>query len=390
MSGVAWLVVALPLAVAGYAYLGYPLALRIALLLHEPRGYPRADPPEWPPVSVSLPAHNEEGVIGGTLDALLAAEYPADRLQIVVVSDASTDRTDEIVSAYADRGVELVRQPERRGKTAAERAAAGRLRGEIVVNMDASIRIPPGSLEALVRPFVDPEIGLASGRDVSVAPSEMERGANLGESGYVGYEMLVRSLETRLYSIVGASGCFYAIRRELHASPLPDELSRDFASALICREAGYRAVSVDEAVALVPRTDSLRREFRRKVRTMSRGLQTLWHKRRLLNPLRYGGFAWMLASHKLCRWLVPATLPLAVAGLAALSLESVVARAALGAVVMGGLVAGAALAWPEDRPLPRPLALIGYLVLANLAGVMAWARALRGERSAIWQPTRRA
>lgn len=384
-----WLVAA-PLGLVLYAYAGYPLLLRALAAGSRARGYPTEDPPEWPSLSVSLPAYNEEASIGATLDALLAADYPRDRLQILVVSDASTDRTDEIVRSYAGRGVELARQPERRGKTAAEGAAAARLRGGIVVNMDATIRVLPGSLKALVRPFQDPRIGLASGRDVSVPASPTESGATTGESGYVGYEMWVRSLETRLGSIVGASGCFYAIRRELHRTPLRDELSRDFAAALVCRRADYRAVSVDQAVALVPRTGSLRGEYRRKLRTMERGLLTLWHFRDLLNPLRYGRFAWMLASHKLCRWLVPATVPLALAGLAVLSVGSPVAAVALVACVLAaGLAALTALRWPEGRPLPRPVSFVAYGVMANAAGIAAWLRAARGQRRPTWEPTRR-
>src|SRR5690606_39198192 len=115
---------------------------------------------------------------------------------------------------------------------------------------------------------------------------------NQGESGYVGYEMRVRALETRLGSIVGASGSFFAMRREIHEPDFPEQLSRDFASALMAVERGFRAVSVEEAICLVPRTRSLRTEFRRKARTMARGLETLWYKRHLMNPLKHGAFAW--------------------------------------------------------------------------------------------------
>src|SRR5437868_1711472 len=162
--------------------------------------------------------------------------------------------------------------------------------------------MPPNALKALVRPFADPTIGVASGRDVSIGTAARE--SSRGESQYVGYEMWLRALETRLGSIVGASGCFYGIRARIYESSFPEELSRDFASALMARAHGLRAVSVDEAICYVPRASALRSEFRRKVRTMARGLETLWRWRRMLNPVRYGSFAIMLLSHKLCRWLV--------------------------------------------------------------------------------------
>jgi cellulose synthase/poly-beta-1,6-N-acetylglucosamine synthase-like glycosyltransferase len=201
--------------------------------------------------------------------------------------------------------------------------------------------------------------------------------------------MWLRSLETRVGSIVGASGCFYAIRRPLVSALFPEALSRDFASPLRARASGYRTVSVDEAVCFVPRTVSLRSEFRRKIRTMARGLETLWYLRAIMNPFRYGLFAWMLISHKLCRWLVHLALPLALVGLALLAPVSRLASVALllTAVV---LAAGTfALSWREDQRLPLPLAMAGFFVAVNVAALAAWGKALRGERNPIWEPTRR-
>lgn len=379
------ILILIPAALFGYTYVGYPLLLRLLTTGRRPM-LPTTDPDPWPVISISLPAYNEEASIGRTIESLLALDYPPDRRQIIVVSDASTDRTDEIVRSYADRGVELVRMAERGGKTAAENTAAARLRGDIVVNTDATIRILPGALKPLVRAFQDPTIGVASGRDMSVG--DVTSDANSGESGYVGYEMYVRDLETRFGSIIGASGCFYAIRRELHQALFPEALSRDFASALISREHGLRAVSVRDAVCLVPRAPSLQVEFRRKVRTMARGLDTLWYKRHLLNPFRYGRFAWMLASHKLARWLVFLTLPLALLGLFIWSLESMAGKVALGLAALGALAGVAGVRWPKSPP-PRLLGLAGFILASHVAGFLAWLKALRGERNPIWEPTRR-
>ncbi|HET9276321.1 MAG TPA: glycosyltransferase, partial [Gemmatimonadales bacterium] len=202
MRTLGWVLLLVPGAIFLYAYVVYPVLLRLVVALRRSR--PGAgDPAEWPLITITIPAYNEEASIGATIESLLALEYPPDRRQILVVSDASSDRTDEIVQGYADRGVELLRMPSRGGKTAAENAAAPLLRGDIIVNTDATIRILPGSLQALIRVFSDPTVGVASGRDVSVGNLALE--ATRGESGYVGYEMLVRSLETRLGSIVGSS-----------------------------------------------------------------------------------------------------------------------------------------------------------------------------------------
>ncbi len=385
-GGVAGFLLVLGFGIAAYAYAGYPLLLALLSLVRRRRAASRPLD-EWPSISITIPAYNEERAIGATLDAILAADYPADRRQVLVVSDGSTDRTDEIVRGYAGRGVELLRMPARGGKTLAENAAREQLRGEIVVNTDASVRLAPDSLKPLIAAFAEPDVGVASGRDASVA--QMERDLNIGESGYVGYEMWVRSLETRVDSIVGASGCFYAIRRPLHMTLFPAALSRDFACALIAREAGFRSVSVNEAVCYVPRIRSLRLEYRRKVRTLTRGLETLWYKRPLLNPRRYGLFAWMLLSHKLIRWLAPWGLVLAAAGwlLSSVALGSALLAAPLVLVL---LLALAGWYWPEDRHAPRIVSVPAYLVSGIVAAIDAWRRAVKGELNPVWEPTRRA
>jgi cellulose synthase/poly-beta-1,6-N-acetylglucosamine synthase-like glycosyltransferase len=367
-----------------YTYVGYPLVLR--WIAPAPPAAPPL-PDELPTVSICLPAYNEEAQIRGVIESLLALDYPAEKRQIVIVSDASTDRTDEIAASYASRGVELMRLPRRSGKTAAENASAALLRGEIVVNTDASIRIRPDALRYLVAPFQDPTVGVTSGRDLSVAAVSDD--ANRGESGYVGYEMEIRALETRMGGIVGASGCLYAIRPHLHRKPIPEHLSRDFASALTAREHGYRSVSVDEAICLVPRTVSLRREYARKVRTMARGMETLYFKRHLMNPLRYGRFALMLISHKVCRWAVPWAAVAAVGGLAILAGDQVWARVGLGAAAALCAVAAAGWLWPDERRMPRFLALPTFAVAGNVAALHSLLRAVRGSDNPAWEPTRR-
>jgi glycosyltransferase involved in cell wall biosynthesis len=397
MTTAALWVLGLALTLLVYAYAGYPLLLWIAGLVRGPRAATGGSPPpppagadstaQWPLVSISIAAYNEEQQIRELVKSLLAIDYPRERLQILITSDGSTDATDSIVAEYADQGVELLRMPERSGKTKAENAASQRLRGEIVVNTDASTRILPESLKPLVAALRDPSVGCASGRDVSVSAASGD--ANRGESGYVGYEMAVRALETRVSGIIGASGCFYAIRADLHRLPLSGTLSRDFAAALHAREHGYSAVSVSEATCLVPRGASLRKEYRRKVRTIARGMRTLWHKRALMNPLRHPGFAWMLMSHKVSRWLLPWAAAAALVALALLARQLLWARVllAMASLVVALGVTGWMLA---ERPrLPRLLAAPAFLLAGNLAAAHALVRVLAGGEDALWEPTRR-
>jgi cellulose synthase/poly-beta-1,6-N-acetylglucosamine synthase-like glycosyltransferase len=370
-----------------YSYAGYPLML-MAAARRRPRRAPSAPSDTLPLVTITVPAYNEAGTIADTLDRLLSTDYPAHLRHILVISDASTDGTDDIVRAYADRGIELLRMPRRGGKTAAENAARTGVRGSVVVNTDASVRVDPTALRPLVMAFADPTVGVASGRDVSTA---REQGpTSPGESAYVGYEMWVRDLETRVDGIVGASGCLFGIRAELHRLPLAEHLSRDFDAALVARRHGMRAVSVPEAICYVPQSTSLRREYRRKVRTMARGLATLWNARTLLNPGRYGAFAWMLASHKLCRWLLPWTAAAVIVVALVQVRQSALARLILAGAGLGAAATGYAW-WREahGRRIARPISMLAFTTAGLAAGLHAWLHWLSGRRAATWEPTRR-
>lgn len=366
--------------VVAYAYILYPVALLILRAIRPQSSGAESGPQALPSLTVTLSAYNAASTIGPVLEALLATEYPPRLRQILVVSDGSTDGTDDLVRAFAPRGVQLLRVEGRLGKTECENHALARLQGEIIVNTDASVILHPASLQRLVLAMADPDVGVASGRDVSVAwASNAQRS---GESSYVGYEMWVRALESQTGGIVGASGCLYAVRAELHERVLPGALSRDFASVLWARMHGLRAVSVHDAFCYVPGAAGRQVEYRRKIRTMSRGLQTLFAHRQLLIPLHYGVFAWKLWSHKLLRWLAPIAIVVAAIALVTLG---------LGVLVLSGLIIGIlGWAWPEHRPAPRILLRAGYLVASIWAGLMAWKQALVGGAVPVWEPTPRA
>jgi len=385
MSGaLPWILAALPIAAAAYAYAAYPLLLRA---IAPARAVPSPPPSEWPLATIVVPAYNEAAQIAGSIESLLAQDYPADRRQILILSDGSTDRTDEIVRSYAAQGVELLRMPARSGKTAAENASCERIRGDVVVNTDASIRFHPACVRSLVAAMRDPAVGVASGRDVSVAAGDAA--ANTTEAGYVGYEMRIRALETATGGIVGASGSGYAIRADLHKRPVRGDLSRDFSAALTARTHGFMAVSVDEAICYVPRTTTLRSEYRRKVRTIRRGMETLMFQRHLLNPFRYGRFAWKLFSHKVCRWMVPVMLVPGAVGLALLAGDYAWARVVAGLAIAGALLAAVGALWPRGRSVPRLLSIAAFGAAANVAVVHALLRVMRRREDRLWEPTRR-
>jgi cellulose synthase/poly-beta-1,6-N-acetylglucosamine synthase-like glycosyltransferase len=378
-----------PALLVGYAYFAYPALLRFGRRPPPPgtvAGGAALDA-SLPMVTVTLPAYNEERRLAAALDAVLASDYPREKLHVVVVSDASTDATDEIARSYADRGVELLRLPTRQGKTAGENASRAVVRGSVVINTDASVRIAPGAIRALASAFADPTVGVASGHDISVSADNA--GRVQGEGSYVDFEMELRARETAWYGIVGASGCLFAIRRELHAEHLPEMLSRDFASALVAREHGYRAVSVPAAHVYVPRAGALSAEYRRKVRTMARGMRTLWFKRHLLNPFKYGFFAFALWSHKVARWLVYPAAVLALLALGVLAITLPWARLLLVAALAGIALGAMARRVVDSRSAGALVRLAAFGYAANVAGLAAWWEFLKGSEMAVWEPTRR-
>lgn len=376
------------LAVTLYGYVGYPILLLVLRLFRRQAPVVTVRPEAWPRISITLPAYNAEKTLRPVLDGLVHLDYPPERRQIVVVSDGSTDGTHALVREYAHLGVELLSHTPRVGKTEVENLAMAALTGEIVINTDASVALAPDAVWRLVAALSDPGVGVASGRDISVA--SVGATGHGGEAAYTGYEMRLRDLETDVEAIVGSSGCLYAVRAELHRRHLPGHLARDFSSALWARLNGVRAVSVRDAICFVPRAASVRVEFSRKVRTMTRGLETLFYHGRLLNPFKYGVFSLLLWSHKLIRWLVP--LAVVACAVAIIPLATSAWWAKGGVAMLVGAIGLAALGWWWPRPgrVPELFSIAAYFVSGTLAGLLAWANALRGHGAPVWNPTPRA
>src|SRR5688500_6814739 len=279
-----------------YADAGYPCAL-MALALFRDRAVKKAA--ITPRVSFVIAAHNEEQRIAGKIENTLCQEYPAGAMEIIVASDCSTDRTDEIVRSYGRR-VWLVRARERRGKEAAQQLAVRSAVGSIFIFSDVATALEPNAVANIVMNFADPTVGCVSSVDRLVDAN----GHASGEGAYVRYEMWLRGLETRVHTLVGLSGSFFAARRDVCRRWAADRQS-DFSTLLNAVQLGLRGVLDTDSVGYYRNIADERREFQRKVRTVVRGIAVLERNAGLLNPWRHGLFAWQLASHKICRWFVP-------------------------------------------------------------------------------------
>jgi cellulose synthase/poly-beta-1,6-N-acetylglucosamine synthase-like glycosyltransferase len=367
-------------AMVAYAYVGYPLLL---LALTRVRELPLERAETEFPVTLIITAHNEEDQIEEKLENTLALDYPRDSLQIVVASDGSTDRTDEIVRSYADRGVELVPVTDRKGKENAQREAIGHARGDIIVFSDAGTRLDPDGVRMIVRSFADPQVGCVSSEDRVIG----REGKIESEGVYVRYEMALRRLETRVCSLVGLSGSFFAARREV-CQDWKIDIPSDFNTVAAAIRQGYRGVNDPAALGYYLAVSSQGREFRRKVRTVLRGMAAFFANRDLWNPFRYGLFTWEIVSHKLLRWAVPVWLILAFVLSIVGAFDSVFLRWLLVVQVFGYLVAALGIAFPVLHRIP-PVKILSFFVLVNAAIVVAWVKLVRGERAVKWSPSKR-
>jgi cellulose synthase/poly-beta-1,6-N-acetylglucosamine synthase-like glycosyltransferase len=374
MAAVFWI----SLVLIVYPYAIYPLLLAVWGAL---RARPVARAPVELSVSVLVPAYNEAAVIATTLEALLAQDYPKERLQILVVSDCSDDGTDDIVRSFAGRGVELLRQPERGGKALGLNAAVRHARGEIVVFCDANARFEPGAVRSLAQNFADPRVGYVTG---ALTVDDDEGAATGGNNAYLRFEEGLRAAETRVASVIGVNGGCDAIRRELY-SDIPKELITDFVLPLRVIAAGRRVVFDPQARSREDGNAELQSEFSMRVRVALRALQGLVHMRRLLNPLRHPSAAFCIVSHKVVRYMAFVFLATALASNVALAIASpfyrmllVLHLACYALAACGLLGAGRRLGVIAIAP--------AYLLMTYWAFAVASWRFLRGQTMATWKP----
>ena len=362
-----------------YIYVGYLAALKLIVRIRGPKPIRRG--PITPPVTLVISAYNEAAVIRKKIENALALDYPADKREILVISDASDDGTDTIVGEYASKGVRLFRQVERRGKTAGLNAALPTVRGEIVVFSDANAMYRKDAIRKLVRNFADPAVGCATGEARYITGRNAI--ADMSERVYWGYEMQIKRLETALGSMVGGDGAIYAIRKSLWKT-LPDNAINDFLNPLQIVADGWRAVYEPEAVCFEETAGGTRAEYRRRVRIISRSWRAIFQASAVLNPFRVGLFSWSVLSHKVLRWL--SGLFAATAMLAALGLYlDTVQRWPVAAVVP--LLVGSAVLL-SIRVVRRTVAMLGYFAVINAASLVGMVKGSLGHVSGVWAPPR--
>lgn len=370
----------LSLLVVFYVYAGYPLSV---FLLSMVVGR-RIEKGEYcPRVTLVSAAYNESAIIEKSIKNKLALDYPTDKIEYIIVSDASSDGTDDIVRTYAASGVTLMRQDERMGKTAALNLAAGKASGEILVFADANSMFKRDTLRKLLQNFNDAEVGYVTGKMIYVNAS----GAVIGDgcSAYMRYENVLRTYETRLGSIVGVDGGVDAVRRELYTEMKNDQLP-DFVLPLHVVAQGYRVVYEPSAIlkegALAETTD----EYRMRVRVALRSFWALRDMRQLLFPEKFRLFSWQLWSHKLLRYLCFIFLGSALFTNLMLWNAGSLFLITLCFQIFIYVGALTSLALEKKGMKNTLLNLCHYFVVVNLASAHAFIKYLRGQKVVTWNP----
>jgi cellulose synthase/poly-beta-1,6-N-acetylglucosamine synthase-like glycosyltransferase len=341
---------------------------------------------DTPNVDVVIICYNEASCIEAKLQNLVGLDYPADRLRFILASDGSDDDTASVIQRFPDNRITLLDYP-RRGKIPALNDAVRTATGEVLVFSDANSMFDRDALRNLVRHFADPAVGCVAGNQV-YTKSNSHGAAAAGEHSYWNLDRMIKDAESRSGNAISATGAIYAIRREL-VSEVPSGVTDDFTISTRVIRQGYRIVFDPSAIAREAVAGKSKTEFRRKLRVMTRGFQSVWGVRDLLNPFRYGFYSLQLLSHKILRRLVVYPLILLVALIPWQWMEGGWLRwLAIGQLAFYALAFLGMLMAQRGLRLPKVVAMPYYFCLINLAALLASWNFLFGRKIERWDSTR--
>jgi len=369
-------------ALIAYVYLGYPLLLALLNLF---KRSVKASLGYTPAISVLIAAYNEEEAIGKKIAQTLALDYPADKLEVLVLSDCSTDQTDAIVRGFGDPRVRLVRMAQRRGKTHAQNEGVQHARGEVLVFSDATTVYHPKALEYLACNYQDPAIGAVSGR-YQYFDTEGNSPTGMGTIVFWNYENMIKMLQSRLRTITGCCGCIYSVRKAAYTD-LADDVISDLVQPLQVIRKGYRVRFEDRALAYEETTRSTAEEFSMRVRVVTRAMRGLLSVPDLLKPWKFAWTSFQLISHKVLRWMVPILLLIMFAASGVLAAHPGFYRAVFLLQALFYLSALLTTLVPLHRKF-KPLGVPLYFCTLNAAALFSVVEVLRGRKYVVWQTVR--
>jgi len=377
------------LALVFYTYFGYWMLLYLIGLFFK-RSVSKND--FYPKVSFIIAAYNEEVTIRAKLDNTLRSDYPKDKLEIIVVSDCSTDNTDTIVKEFSNQGVMLLRQQVRNGKTEAQNEAAKNATGEILLFSDATTNYKEDTIKKIVRSFHDSIVGCVEGKLIFTNNGDNDLAVERGF--FTKIETLIRIKESQIGSVLGVSGCVYAVRKNLYRT-MDKALVSDLGISFIIVNQGYRVVFERDAIVTEKSGLSIREEFKRNTRTVCQGWVAIMILRKqifeMFNLPHLRFFLVQLFSHKILRWITPFLLLniyftnlfiTLSSGFGVYSIFFIAQSLCYLAVILNILL--------KFKPLNRSkfMQIATFFCMYNAAAIIGLYKFLRGDKKAFWQTTR--
>jgi biofilm PGA synthesis N-glycosyltransferase PgaC len=381
----------LSLFIVFYTFLGYGIVLyilvRIRRLFKGKRQAPGLDQ-DFPTLTLVIAAYNEESIIEEKIADTLGLSYPDGKLKLVFVTDGSSDRTPELVALYPQ--IKLMHTPVRSGKILAMHRAMDEVDTEVVVFTDANTFLNKEALLLIARHYADGSVGAVSGEKRVMQDALSD--ATAGEGFYWKYESMLKKWDSELYSVVGAAGELFSVRRSLYRSVEPDTILDDFMISMQIAEKGYRIVYEPDAYASELSSENIQEELKRKVRIAAGGIQSILRLKKLMNPFHDPLLSFQYISHRVLRWTVTPFLMIL-----ALVLNMIIVARSGGVVyqlILAGQVAFYLLAlagWVLERQKIKVKALFVpyYFCMMNYAVLAGIGRYFKGSQSAAWEKVKR-
>lgn len=381
----------LSLFIVFYTFLGYGILLymmvRIRRIFRGKRLAPGLDQ-EFPTLTLVIAAYNEESIIEEKIRNTLELSYPSEKLSVLFVTDGSNDHTPDLVAAYPE--IRLMHTPVRSGKILAMHRAMDQVDTEVVVFTDANTFLNREALLLIARHYADPRVGAVSGEKRVMQDTVSD--ATAGEGFYWKYESALKKWDSELYSVVGAAGELFSVRRSLYKSVQPDTILDDFMISMQIAEQGYRIVYEPDAYASELSSESIQEELKRKVRIAAGGIQSILRLKKLMNPFHDSLLSFQYISHRVLRWTVTPFLMI----LALILNVFIVFKSGgfLYSLLLAGQVGFYLLAlagWLLERRKIKVKALFVpyYFCMMNYAVLAGIRRYLKGSQSAAWDKAKR-
>lgn len=375
-----------------YTYIGYGcllwLILKIRPLFHKKPGTTQ-HVNDYPMLTLVIPAFNEEDFIENKIQNTLLLDYPPGRLEIIFVTDGSTDNTPGLVSNYPQ--FILMHTDERRGKIAAMNRAMKAVKTPFVVFCDANTLLNKEALKEIVRHYADPKVGGVAG-EKKVINKDQENSAVAGEGLYWKYESFLKQLDSDFYTVVGAAGELFSFRTDLFEEVEPDTLLDDFIISLRICQKGYRVVYESKAYAMENPSANMKEEQKRKVRISAGAFQSMVRLKALFNIFKYPALSFQYISHRVLRWAVcPFLLPmiLLLNGIIILGTDQFIYHLLFWLQIVFYILAFFGWMLSRSGSKTRFLNFPYYFVFMNTSLYFGLARYVRGNQSVMWEKARR-